>query len=50
MMNVTKCARRWVGISISFLEHNFATIRIILMVLGRIIEQIMPSVTFKNDN
>ena len=38
------------GVNISCLEHNSATVRNILMVLGRIIEQVNADCRCKNDN
>ena len=38
------------GVNISFPEHNSATIRNILMLLGRIIEQVNAESRCKNDN
>ena len=40
----------WVGFIISFPEHKFATLRNILMVLGRIIEQVSVDCRCKNNN
>ena len=38
------------GINILFPEHNFAAVRNILMVLGKIIEQVNVECRCKNDN
>ena len=38
------------GVNILFLGHNSATVRDILMVLGRIIEQVSVECPFENDN
>ena len=38
------------SVSISVLEHNSATVRNILIVLGRIIEQVNVDCKHKNDN
>ena len=37
-------------VNISFPEHNSATVRNILMVLGRIIELVNADCRYKNDN
>ena len=38
------------GVNISFPEHNSATLRNFLMVLGKIIEQVSPDCRCKKDN
>ena len=55
MMNVGGRARGWLGVgragvNISFAEHIYATVRNILMVLGRIIEQVNADCRYKNFN
>ena len=40
----------WAGLNISFPKHNSATLKNILMVLGRIIEQVNADCRCKNDN
>ena len=50
MMNVGRWAVGRAGDNISFPEHNSATLRNILMVLGRIIEQVNANCRCKNDN
>ena len=40
MMSISGRSRGWAGVNISFLEHNSATIKTILMVHGRIIKQV----------
>ena len=50
MMNAGGRAVGRAGVNISFPEHNSATLRNILMVLGRIIEQANEDCRSKNDN
>ena len=38
------------GVNISFPEHNSATVKFILMALGRILEHIITDCRCKNDN
>ena len=50
MMNVGGRVFGRAGVNVSFPKHNSATIRNILMVLGRIIEQVNANCRCKNDN
>ena len=38
------------GVNNSFPEHNYATVRNILTILGRIMEQFTRSIAYKNNN
>ena len=50
MMNFSRREGGWLGVNILFPEHNSATLRNVLMVLGKNIEQVNVDCRCKNDN